>query len=118
MRQDETNWSVLTFKFNLMEITKLPKEIQYQIGMGILKADDADARAFRNKFQQKLNYLKQQRMIEITDKLFFSKFANGKGDMTIKNIIGQKPAAGFFCNLPLKELGITKKQIIAACLCR
>ena len=101
-----------------MEITKLPKEIQYQIGMGILKADDADARAFKNRFQQKLNYLKQQRMIEITDKLFFNHFVNGKGDKTLKNIVGQKPAAGFFCNLSLKDLGLDKKQIIAACLMR
>lgn len=101
-----------------MEITKLPKEIQYQIGMGILKSDDADARRFKNQFQQKLNYLKQQKMIEITDRLFFNHFANGKGDKTIKSIIGQKPAASFFCNLSLKDLGLDKKQIIAACISR
>ncbi len=98
-----------------MNIKNLPVEVQYQIGMGFIKDDSRDAVSFKNKFQQKLNYLKQQKLIEKSNAIF-GIFDNGKGDQKgIKFLMEQKPSANFFCNMSLKDLGIDKRQVIAAC---
>ena len=101
-----------------MNISKLPINVQYSIGMGKIKDNSPEAVEFRNKFQQRLNYLKQQRLIELSNKIF-GVFEKGKGDQRgIKFLMEQKPSANFFCNLSLKDLGLDKKQIIASCLCK
>lgn len=114
----------------MLDINKLPIDIRYRIGMGydsglrIKSENDRYAvECYRKLFQQKLNFLKQQKMIEKSNKIFqlFKSARNKIGYKTNENInflLGQTPSAHFFCNLSLKDLGITKREIIAACVVR
>lgn len=106
----------------------MPVDIRYRIGMGynsglqIKSENDRYAvECYRKLFQQKLNFLKQKKMIEQSNKIFqlFKSARKSIGYKTNENIeylLEQTPSAHFFCNLSLKDLGISKKEIIAACV--
>lgn len=110
----------------MIDIDKLPIDTRYQIGMRgnkvAIAKDETDRyqiSQFHKCFQQKLNYLKQLKMIEITNKIF--KNINDNRHQSVKNndleyLLTQKPTASYFCNLSLKELGITKREIITTCI--
>lgn len=113
----------------MINLESLPTDIRYRIGMFGLNAvtvkSSEDKKAVVkefNRFQQRLNYLKQLKLIEKSNQMFFNILnSNHKKNCKIANqsldyLAEQKPAANFFCTLSLKDLGITKKEVIACCL--
>ena len=112
----------------MINLATLPIDIRYRIGMYGLKAVEVKSSEDKkavikeyNRFQQRLNYLKQQKMIEISNRIFNVINSNHKHNCKTANesldyLCEQKPAANFFCTLSLKDLGITKKEVIACCL--
>lgn len=112
----------------MLNINKLPVDTRYRIGMGFdsgiaikSESDKYAIESYRKLFQQKLNFLKQKKMIEQSNKVFelfksARKKIGYKTNNNIEYLLEQTPSAHFFCNLSLKDLGITKREIIAACV--
>lgn len=113
----------------MVNLESLPIDIRYRIGMYGLNAvtvkSNEDKKAIVkefNRFQQRLNFLKQLKLIEKSNQMFFNIInSNHKKNCSIANesldyLAEQKPSANFFCTLSLKDLGITKKEVIACCL--
>ena len=112
----------------MVNIESLPIDIRYRIGMYGLNAvnvkSSEDKKAVvkeYNRFQQRLNYLKQKKLIELSNRFFNVLNSNHKHNCSIPNksldfLCEQKPSANFFCTMSLKDLGITKKEVIACCL--
>lgn len=112
----------------MVNLESLPIDIRYRIGMFGLNAVEVKSNDDKkiivkeyNRFQQRLNYLKQQKLIEMSNKFFNVINSNHKKNCSIPNasldfLSNQKPSANFFCTLSLKDLGITKKDVIVCCL--
>lgn len=116
----------LKIKKIMLNVNSLPVDTRYRIGMGfdidlknLSENDKFSLNQYRKLFQQRLNFLKQQRMIEMSNKIFNSfksKRTQSRENEDLNYLLGQTPSAGFFCNLSLKDLGITKRDIILACV--
>ena len=116
----------LKIKKIMLNVNSLPVDTRYRIGMGfdsglknLSENDKFSIRQYQKLFQQKLNYLKQTKMIEKSNEIF-NLFKNNRTQSRenedLNYLLGQTPSAGFFCNLSLKDLGITKRDIILACV--
>lgn len=112
----------------MINLESLPTDIRYRIGMYGLNAVTVKSNEDRkavvreyNRFQQRLNYLKQKKLIELSNRFFNVLNSNHRYNCSIPNksldfLCEQKPSANFFCTMSLRDLGITKKEVIAACL--